>query len=587
MAFLHFAFCLLHFMLTPGARIDDRYEIIDALGAGGMGAVYRARRLRLGDDVAIKVMQANADAPPEARERFLRESRACAQLRHPNIVGILDFGFDSANQPYMVMELLSGPSLREEIDLQAPMPPARVASVLAPVASALQLAHDRGITHRDLKPANIVAHRYESGERVYKVIDFGLAAMKAADQTRLTDPQFFLGTLAYAAPEQMRGEEVTPAADVYAVGVIAYEMLTGARPHDGANQATLITNALTQSPIGAAARRTDLPAALDAAVMRALEREVSMRWTSVADFVDALQAAIPADQLSSGQHHVGTEESGLLAKYELGPLLGRGRLGSLVYVGTHRALGNEVAIRVLKRDEQPNWDVVRARFLLEARTLQVSHPSLLQVRDFAEDDRAIYVVTDLIQGPSLRQAMAEAGPMRWTHVKSLIVQALSAVAVLNRKGGFISGVNPDMIRLSALDSDAPADQTEVIVMTTAGIRSVQDVLATMREQELRGQEASEQELPYVAPEILMGGAPNARADVFTIGVLTYQMATARLPFKAPSLPELMGQMLQAKPVPPASLAAVPESASAAILRAIDGMAANRFESAEEFATALR
>jgi serine/threonine-protein kinase len=150
-------------VLSPGARIDDRYEIIDALGAGGMGAVYRARRLRLGDEVAIKVMQATSDPAPDARERFLRESRACAQLRHPNIVGILDFGFDSANQPYMVMELLSGPSLREEIDLLSPMTPAQVLSVLAPVGSALQLAHDRGITHRDLKPANIVAHRYESG----------------------------------------------------------------------------------------------------------------------------------------------------------------------------------------------------------------------------------------------------------------------------------------------------------------------------------------------------------------------------------------------------------------------------------------
>jgi serine/threonine-protein kinase len=582
-------------VLSPGTRIDDRYEIIDALGSGGMGAVYRARRLRLGDEVAIKVMQATTDTPPEARERFLRESRACAQLRHPNIVGILDFGFDSANQPYMVMELLSGPSLREEIDLQAPMAPALVLSVLAPVASALQLAHDRGITHRDLKPANIVAHRYESGERVYKVIDFGLAAMKAtSDQTRLTDPQFFLGTLAYAAPEQLRGEEVTPAADVYAVGVIAYEMLTGARPHDASNQATLIANALTQSPMSMAARRSDLPKALDDAVMRALDREIAQRWRSVAEFVNALQAAMPPDQqpgLTSGHHRVNAGESGLLSKYELGPLLGRGRLGSLVYLGTHRALGNEVAIRVLKRDEQPNWDVVRARFLLEARTLQVSHPSLLQVRDFAEDDRAIYVVTDLIQGPSLRQAMAESGPMPWPRVSNLILQALSAVAVLNRKNGYISGVNPDMIRLRADDPSGASPDTsggEFLVMTTAGIRSVQDVLATMREQELRGREANEQELPYVAPEILMGGAPNPRSDVFTVGVLAYQMLTGTLPFTAPSIPELIGQMLQAQPASPNMLvSAVPLNVSDAIIKAIAGMAANRFESADSFANALQ
>jgi len=571
-------------VLSPGSRIDDRYEILDALGSGGMGHVYKARRLRLGDEVAIKVMQATPDAPPAARERFLRESRACAQLRHPNIVGILDFGFDTANQPYMVMELLSGPSLREEIDLEAPMAPDRVSAILAPVASALQLAHDRGITHRDLKPANIVAHRYESGERVYKVIDFGLAAMKATgDQTRLTDPQFFLGTLAYAAPEQMRGEEVTPAADIYALGVIAYEMLTGSRPHDANNQATLITQALTQNPVSPAAKRGDLPPAVDVAVMRALDKEISLRWPTVNEFVDALSASAPAHSgVASGFSRTAPQETGLLAKYELGPLLGRGRLGSLVYLATHRALGSEVAIRVLKRDEQPHWDVVRARFLLEARTLQVSHPSLLQVRDFAEDDRAVYLVTDLIKGPSLRQAMAEAGAMAWPRVQKLMLQALSAVSALNRKGGFICGVNPDMIRLYQEDA------SEHIVLTTAGIRSVQDVLATMREQELRGQEASEQELPYVAPEILMGGAPNARADVFTIGVLAYQMVTGRLPFKAPSLPELMGQMLQTKAAAPTTFVGeLPLSASDAIVRAVDGMAANRFESAESFATALK
>ena len=597
-------------MLSPGSKIDDRYEIIDALGSGGMGHVYRARRLRLGDDVAIKVMQATPDAPPELRERFLRESRACAQLRHPNIVGILDFGFDSANQPYMVMELLSGPSLREEIDLDAPMAPERVAAILGPVASALQLAHDRGIIHRDLKPANIVAHRYESGERVYKVIDFGLAAMKAtSDHTRLTNPHFFLGTLAYAAPEQIRGEEVTPVTDIYALGVVAYEMLTGARPHDAHNQATLMTQALTESPVSPAARRGGLPAGVDDAVMRALAKEPRMRWQSVAEFVDRLSAAAPAagavasGGVVSGFSRMPPQESGLLAKYELGPLLGRGRLGSLVYLGTHRTLGVEVAIRVLKRDEHPHWDVVRARFLLEARTLQVPHPSLLQVRDFAEDDRAVYVVTDLIRGPSLRQAMAEAGPMPWPRVQFLLLQALSAVSALNRKGGFICGVNPDMIRLRAEEpgdassfapgasEDKPADQSvraETLVMTTAGIRSVQDVLATMREQELRGQEASEQELPYVAPEILMGGAPNTRADVFTVGVLAYHMLTGRLPFKAPSLPELMGQMLQAKAAAPTAFVSdLPVSVSDAIVRAIDGTPANRFESADQFATSLQ
>ena len=566
-------------MLSSGTRIEDRYEIINPLGSGGMGQVYRARRIRLGDDVALKVMQATPGAPAEARERFLRESRACAQLHHPNIVGLLDFGFDSSDQPYMVMELLSGPSLREEIDLEAPMQPSRVVAILEGVASALQLAHDRGITHRDLKPANIVAHRYESGERVYKVIDFGLAAMKATgDQTRLTNPNFFLGTLAYAAPEQMRGDDITPLTDIYSLGVIAYEMLTGRRPFDTSDQGTLITKKLTENPASVTTLRSGLPKAIDDAVMTALGIEPGDRWASVTAFVEALQLAVGQSAAVVGV----PVETGLLSRYELSGLIGPGRLGSLVYQGTHRALGIPVAIRILKRDDQPHWDAVRARFLLEARTLQVSHPSLLQVRDFGEDERSVHLVTDLIEGVSLRQAMAEAGPMPWPRVASLIGQALEAVAALNAHGGYICGLNPNMIRLRiSLGNSGLAEQ---IVISSAGINSVQDVLATMREQELRGQEASENELPYLAPEVMMGAAPNARADVFTIGVIAYQMLTGVLPYKAASLPELIGQMLQVKPA--ALPGEIPASARDAIMTAIDGNPANRFESVSQFAHSL-
>ncbi len=563
-------------MFSPGTRIDDRYEILGGLGSGGMGQVYKARRVRLGDEVAIKVMQGGRDVPADLHERFLRESRACAQLRHPNIVAILDFGLLDAQQPYMVMELLSGPSLAEEISIDAPMRAARVASVMAPVAAALDLAHDRGITHRDMKPGNIVSHRYESGERVYKVIDFGLAAMRAAsDDTRLTSPDLFLGTMAYAAPEQIKGDPITPAADVYALGVIAYEMLCGVRPFEAGNRVTLINQMLTVRPVQLVERQPGVSPEVDAVVMKALAKDPSERWPSASAFAEALENAA-----GTGTEAPQAGASGLLARYELGPLMGPGRLGSTVYRGTHRALGVPVAIRNLKRDDRPHWDAVRARFLLEARTLQVSHPSLLHVRDFGEDERGVYLVTDLIEGPSLRQALADA-PFPWARVQALMTQALDATAALHARGGFIAGVNPDMIRLTSEGG------RERIVVSTAGIRSVQDVLSTMREQELRGQEASEKELPYVAPEVLMGRAPDVRADIFTMGVLAYQMATGQLPFRAPSLPELIGQMLQGAPQPATTLnPAVPSQASDALLRALSADPQQRFGSAAELSSAL-
>jgi serine/threonine-protein kinase len=206
---------------------------------------------------------------------------------------------------------------------------------------------------------------------------------------------------------------------------------------------------------------------------------------------------------------------------------------------------------------------VKARFLIEAQTLQVQHRSLLQVRDFGEDDRLVYMVTEFVEGASLRQELATGGIMPWPRALNLLRQMLDATTALNAHGGFIAGVNPDMIRLTSEGG------SERIVLSTAGLRSVQDILATMREQELRGEEANEKELPYIAPEVLLGHALDPPADVFTAGVLVYEMVTGARPFRAPSLPELIGQMLQTTPPAVRSLnAEVPDHSSALIAKCL-------------------
>lgn len=525
-------------MLSPGHVIDDRYEIVGPLGAGGMGQIYRARRVALGDEVAIKMLL-SADADSEARERFLRESRASAQLRHPHIVAILDFDRDTQGRPFLVMELLSGPSLREELDLGGALGPARTAELLTVVGGAVQLAHDRGLTHRDLKPANIVAHRYESGERVYKVIDFGLVSVAAAaDATRLTLPYTFLGTIAYAAPEQLAGEAVGPAADQYSLAVVAYEMLTGKRPFDAAEPMQLAQQVLAGHATPPSTVRKGLPLGVDAVLARALARTPAERWPSVAAFVEALVAALEPDAAPDDTGSL--DGDGLLSRYDIGDVLGPGRLGSTVRRGQHRALGIAVAIRHLRRDAQPQWDALRARFLQEARTLQVRHPHLLHVRDYGEDASGVFVVTDIVEGPSLREVL-DAGPAGWLRARRMILQMTDAAGALHRHGGLLTGVNPDTIRVTG------GAGAEHVVLTSGGIRALPDVLATMRESQLRGQESNEPELPYLAPEVLMGRAPDVRSDLFTLGVMAYQLVTGRPPFAAATLPELLGAMLTATP----------------------------------------
>jgi serine/threonine protein kinase len=552
-------------VFTAGTVVDGRYEILGPLGSGGMGQVFRARRVKLGDEVALKAMHP-ADFGPEAAERFLRESRACAQLRHPHIVSILDYDVDSGGQPFLVMELLSGPSLREEIDLGGAFAPERAIAVLDAVGGAVQLAHDHGITHRDLKPANIVAHDYGSGGRLYKVIDFGLAALKQpADATRLTLPFMFLGTLAYAPPEQLAGETVGPAADQYSLGVIAYELLTGRRPFDAAEPLMLAQQVTTGTTMRPSQIRPALAPAADEAILRAMARRPDDRWPSVTAFVEALTTALTGATVAA----VGTSSDGpsLLSRYDVGETLGPGRLGSLVRRGTHRALGVPVAIRHLKREGQPHWDALRERFLREARTLQVRHPNLMQVRDFGEDATGVFVVTDLVAGPSLRDRLA-AGPLAWPLARQLIVQMVEAAVALHANGGLLTGVNPDTIRMTSAGGD------EQLVLSSGGIRALGDVLSTMREPQLRGQESSELELPFIAPEVLTGRAPDARADVFTVGAIAIYLVTARPPFEAPSLPELIGQMLQ--PGSPVSLPdGVPPAATSGLRRCLAADPAHR------------
>ena len=569
-------------MLPVGTIVDGRYEILAPLAEGGMGAVFRARRVLLGDEVALKIVRAEFVKDAGARERFLRESRACAQLRHPNIVSILDYSVDAEGRPFMVMELLNGGSLRQELFERGPFEVGEIQTVMAPICAALHIAHDAGILHRDLKPANIVAHDFGGGTRAYKIVDFGLVRDISSDSTRLTAAHQFVGTFTYAAPEQVLGGDLDPRSDQYSLAVVIYELLTGQRPFVETDPAQLVTALLTRNMTPPSERRTDLPKWIDVVLGRALAKSPENRYESIRAFSAALMSG-GASQTTVMINAPASSASGLLGTYELGTRLGPGRLGSEVYSGTHRALGHPVAIRMLRRSTDRNWDAVRARFLREAQTLQVSHPSVIQVRDYGEEGDLVYLVTDFIDGASLRDVLTKQGAMSWTRLRPLLAQLAEAARALHRKGGLLCGVNPDIMRVSVdLEED-----TEHLMISTAGIWQATDLLATLGDATLRGTALADVELNYVAPELLTGQNADVRSDVFTMGVVAYEMSTATLPYTGATMPALLGSMLRGKPVDPAGRQpTLPKETAAAIVKALSPSPEDRFATAKDFAAAL-
>jgi len=563
---------------SAGQILDGRYEILAPLAEGGMGAVYRARRTLLGDEVAIKIVRADKTGD-EPRDRFLRESRACARLRHPNIVSILDFNADQAEHPFLVMELLNGPSLKEEIATHGRLPTGDVQIIVQQVCDALQFAHDAGIVHRDLKPANVVAHAFAPDQRVYKVVDFGLANIRESDETRLTGPREFIGTVAYASPEQLTGAVVDHRSDIYSLGAVVFEMVTGRPPFPDADPMSVL-NAHLNVPVPVPSSiASDVPAWIDLAVCRAMAKHPDDRWQRIADFGEAFANASGATSTTALRSR-GTTSS-LLSTYDIADRVGPGRLGSDVYRGTHRALGHPVAIRLLRRDTQRNWEGARARFLHEARTLQVAHPSIIQVRDYGEEPDLVYLVTDYIEGTSLRELMTSSGPMPWPRLRVLLAQLVNAAQALHRRKGLLCGVNPDILRITT------DDDGERLMISSAGIWKAQDFLATLQEQTLRGVGLADVEINYVAPELLTGRAADVRSDIFTMGVIAYELATGTLPYNGSSMPELLGNMLRGSFRRPRELQhTLAEPAADAIERALRPSPEDRFGSAAEFGCAL-
>jgi serine/threonine-protein kinase len=271
---------------TPGGVVAG-YEVEQRIGRGGMGEVYRAFDPRLERPVALKVLAPRLAEDEAFRERLLRESRLAASLDHPNVVPVYDAG-ETDGTLFIAMRYVEGTDLRELLRSEGPLTPERTIAIAAQVADALDSAHARGLVHRDVKPSNVLIDRREGREHCY-LADFGLT--QSVTNRPVTDGEL-MGTVDYVAPEQIRGEPVDGRADVYALGCLVYESLTGELPFGRSSDVATIYAHLEEAPVPASERRPELPGEIDAVLARAMAKDREERYETCGALVEDARAAL-------------------------------------------------------------------------------------------------------------------------------------------------------------------------------------------------------------------------------------------------------------------------------------------------------
>lgn len=285
-----------------GSSIDGRYRLDSLIGRGGMGAVYCATRLLIGDEVAVKILHTEQGSDPHAAERFRREARAAARLKHPNAVSIYDFGVSSDGLQFLVMELVEGKSLREVTRTRGPLDSALVAEIASQICAALDEAHRQHIVHRDIKPDNIILNVTPAGLRV-KVLDFGIAKLRDDTVSHLTQTGSVMGTPHYMSPEQCLGEELDSRADIYSVGIVVYELLCGRVPFNSPISTAVVVQHVNQPPPSLLGINPNIPAAIEAVVFHALEKSRHARPATAGALAQELLSALrrPAVQIAGAR----------------------------------------------------------------------------------------------------------------------------------------------------------------------------------------------------------------------------------------------------------------------------------------------
>ena len=321
-------------LAEPQRVIDDRYELIETIGSGGMGTVWRARDRHLAIDVAVKLVTIDADTPPTVSRRVLVEARAAAKIRHTSTVRVFGSGLTADQEPYVVMELLQGECLEERLEREQRLAPVDALKLMLPIVGAVAAAHEMGVVHRDIKPSNIFLCAESTGRTRPKLLDFGIAKHLDAAPVDVTMPGAILGTPSYMSPEQARGQaDVDARSDQWSLAAVLYEILAGEPPFAGDNYNAVIAAVLVDAPrplVGVDPELADI-------VMRGLSKERHERWSSIRAMGEALARWL----LRQGHEHDVTS-----AAVRMSSLFPKGAPGPSLRVTANTSDGLAVPLRI-------------------------------------------------------------------------------------------------------------------------------------------------------------------------------------------------------------------------------------------------
>jgi eukaryotic-like serine/threonine-protein kinase len=529
-----------------GSKVSH-YEVLERLGRGGAGLVYKARDLRLDRLVALKFLNPRRGLSEEDRKRFVREARVASSLDHPNVCALYEIGESEKGEMFLAMALCPGETLKDRL-WHGPLPLGQAVDIAVQIADGLAAAHQRGIIHRDIKPANVMI----SPEGRVKVVDFGLAKLADAG-TRLTREGVLLGTTPYMSPEQLRGAPLDPRTDIWSLGVVFYEMLTGKNPFEGASEGELVHAILQESPVPLAERLPGAPASVQRIVQRALAKNPEARYARIEEIRADLRA-LPVDSFPGGdsagdnptRREIGGREpsSGpavltgqTVSHFRIAEPLGGGGMG-VVYRAEDMQLGRSVALKFLAPELVRDADA-KARFLTEARAASaLDHPNLCTILEVGESEEGLlFLAMPRYDGESLERRIAR-GPLPIEQALDVATQTARGLAKAHKHGIVHRDVKPANLFLT---------NDGVVKILDFGIAKLSGQAGPTRRGASLGTPA------YMAPEQTRGDEVDARADVWSLGVVLYEMLTGRRPFLGGSDAALVYAVLHEEPEPPSRL----------------------------------